>query len=301
MTREPRTTPTPAPRHDEARPPPTGTLHVVATPIGNLRDITLRALDVLKAVAVVAAEDTRHTRKLLAAHGIKTRLVSLHAHSSEAKVEELAERLSAGDDVAFVTDAGCPAVSDPGAQLVDAALRRGVPVRAVPGPSAVTAALSISGLQTADFRFLGFLPRASGKRRAVLGEAAASGCAIVVFEAPTRLRELLEDLATVVPERSIAACRELTKIHEEVLRGTPREVLDRLDAPVRGELTIVVEAARRRDPAGEGADPAAVLERARQLRRQGMSTGQAAKTLASECGLARSEAYRVILADEGDA
>jgi 16S rRNA (cytidine1402-2'-O)-methyltransferase len=294
-------TPRPSPRSDERILPSTGTLYVVATPIGNLRDITLRALEVLKTAAVVAAEDTRHTRKLLTAHGIKTRLVSLHAHSSEAKVEELAERLRSGDDVAFVTDAGCPAVSDPGSQLVDAALRRGAPVRAVPGPSAVTAALSISGLQTADFRFLGFLPRAAGKRRAALGEAATAGCAIVVFEAPTRLRELLEDLALVVPERTIAVCRELTKIHEEILRGTPREVAERVTATVRGELTIVIEAARRGERRPDEIDPSATVERARQLRRQGMSTGQAAKMLSAEYGLSRSEAYQMILADEDDA
>jgi 16S rRNA (cytidine1402-2'-O)-methyltransferase len=283
---------------DESRKPRPGTLHVVATPIGNLRDITLRALEVLGRVGVVAAEDTRHTRKLLTAHGIRTRLVSLHAHSTESRIEELLDRLLAGDDVALVTDAGAPSVSDPGASLVDAAIRRGAPVRAVPGPSAVTAALSIAGLQTADFRFLGFLPRAKGKRRAIVSDAAAAGCALVLFESPARLRALLEDLEAVVPERSVAICRELTKIHEEVVRGLPRDLLDAVSGPVKGEITVVVGASRPRVHQADASDREASLETARELRRQGMSTGQVAKILASELEVSRSDAYRLILTDE---
>ena len=242
---------------------------------------------------MVAAEDTRQTRKLLSAHDLRASLVSLHAQSTEAKIERLIDQLEAGESVAYATDAGSPAVSDPGVALVAAAHQRSIPVRSIPGPSAVTAALAVAGLKSNDFRFLGFLPRGAGRRKAMLDEAGQAGCALVVFESPRRARSLLEQVEEVLPGRSVALCRELTKLHEEVLRGPPAEVLELLGAEPRGEITLVIEAGdapERREP-----KTADLMARADELAHSGKKTRQIAKTLAAETGLSRKRIYQMLI------
>jgi 16S rRNA (cytidine1402-2'-O)-methyltransferase len=195
-------------------------LLLVGTPIGNLGDLTLRAIETLRAVPTLAAEDTRRTRALLTHLAIgDKRLFSLDAHATQRDVDRLLDRVVAGEDVAFVTDAGMPAVSDPGRRLVARAAERGIAVAVVPGPSAVTAAIALSGLVDAGFRFAGFLPRGRGRRRAVLADLAASDEPVVLFEAPGRMRDTLRDLAALEPARAACVCREITKLHEEVVRG----------------------------------------------------------------------------------
>lgn len=224
------------------RPSP-GRLYVVATPIGNLEDITLRALRVLREVAVIAAEDTRRTAKLLAHAGIDTPMVSVHAHNETARVPHLLERLRAGDPVALVTDAGTPLLSDPGDHLIQAALAEGVPVEPVPGASAVLAALTMSGVPASQFTFLGFPPVKSGPRRRWAEDAAAYRHPVVFFEAPHRIRQTLALLADVAGHaRSVAVCREITKKHEELVRGTLGEVQQHPSVvdPV-GEFTCILE------------------------------------------------------------
>ena len=197
------------------------TLYVVGTPIGNLEDLSPRAARVLREVALVAAEDTRVTRRLLAHIGAHPRLVSFHEHNWRERLEQVLQALEEGD-VALVSDAGMPGVSDPGRQLVAAAAARGIRVESVPGPSAVTTALAVSGLPADAFMFLGFLPRRRRERQEKLREAAASSLTLVLFEAPHRLRATLEDISAIFGDLPIAVCRELTKLHEEVFRGTAR-------------------------------------------------------------------------------
>lgn len=220
-----------------------GTLYVVATPIGNLEDITLRALRVLGSVDLVAAEDTRTTRKLLAHHKISARLTSYHAHSGPAKVEQIVKALETGD-VALVGEAGTPCISDPGYPLVRAALERGHVVASIPGPSALTAAAAASGLPVDRLVFLGFLPRRPGRRRAALAERGEEPAALVLFEAPHRLRATLAEVLAVLGDRPVAVCRELTKLHEEIFHGTITAALAHFAEP-RGEFTLVIEGARR--------------------------------------------------------
>lgn len=196
-----------------------GTLYLVATPIGNLEDISLRALRVLGEAAVIAAEDTRHTRKLLSHHGLHARLVSLHEHNERARAPALIERLLAGESIALVSDAGTPGLSDPGTDLVGAAVAAGVPIVPIPGPSAFLAALVASGLPASPVTFLGFLPVASGERRRALDSIRSLQHTLVLFEAPHRLLRTLRDLTQVLGgERRTAVARELTKVHEEVFR-----------------------------------------------------------------------------------
>lgn len=224
-----------------------GTLYVVGTPIGNLEDLTLRALRIFKEVDLIACEDTRHTRLLLTHYGIAKPLVSYHEHNERRRTAELLPRLEAGASIALVSDAGTPALSDPGYVIVHEATARGIPVVAVPGPSAVTAALAVSGLPTDRFVFLGFLPRKSGQRKRVLGEIAAVPWTLVLFESLHRLRDMLEDLREVLGDRQVAITRELTKRFEEVIRGTVTEVLQHFSGTEpRGEFTIVVAGATRR-------------------------------------------------------
>jgi 16S rRNA (cytidine1402-2'-O)-methyltransferase len=288
-----------------------GTLYVVATPIGNLGDITFRAVEVLRSVAVVAAEDTRLTLRLWARHGITTHLVSYHAQSAPAREAELLARLAGGEDVAIVTDAGTPLVSDPGEGLVAAWAARGGVVVPIPGPSAVLAALVASGIPAPRWAFEGFLPRKGGERRERLARIAADDRATVLFEAPGRTAATVRDLAAACgDERAAAVCRELTKRHEEVRRGTLGELAAALaDAEVRGEVTIVVAGA----PAGAvggaaaagaagvaGADtlpasPADALAAGRArvaaLVAQGTARAAAARQVARETGLSRRALY----------
>ena len=217
------------------------TLYVVGTPIGNLEDLSPRAARVLREVALVAAEDTRVTRRLLAHIGAHSRLVSFHEHNWRERLETVLRALEEGD-AALVSDAGMPGVSDPGRELVAAAAERGIRVESVPGPSAVTTALAVSGLPADAFQFLGFLPRRRRERREKLREAAASPLTLALFEAPHRLRATLEDIALIFVDRPIAVCRELTKLHEEVFRGTAAAALEHFDAP-RGEFALVIAGA----------------------------------------------------------
>jgi len=222
-----------------------GCLHIVATPIGNLEDITLRALRVLRSVAWIAAEDTRRTSILLRAHGIARRLISYHAHSEHRLTPGLVARLCAGEHGALVTDAGTPAISDPGFLLARQARETGIRVEVVPGPSAVLAALLASGLPSERFCFLGYLPPKGAARRRGIEEALAESRTTVVFEAPHRIASLLEQIAAKDPSRHVAVCREMTKRFEEVLRGSAQDLLEQMRLhPRRGEFTVVLAAAR---------------------------------------------------------
>lgn len=268
-------------------PLPAATLSVVGTPIGNLGDITLRAIETLKNASVIAAEDTRHTRALLSHLGIRGKQVtSLDAHASERAIEALIAKLEAGESVALVTDAGMPSVSDPGAALVNAAVERGLGVSVVPGPSAVTAAVALSGLGEGGFAFFGFLPRKGAKRSDAIGRIVTAPECVVLFEAPGRTAATLADLAAVMPERRAAVCRELTKVHEEVARGTLAQLAARDEW--RGEVTLVIAAA----PATVAAVPEqAVNARIDALLGSGASARDVAGRIAVEYALPRRDAY----------
>jgi 16S rRNA (cytidine1402-2'-O)-methyltransferase len=271
-----------------------GTLYVVATPLGNLEDLSPRAAATLRSVTAVAAEDTRRSKTLLVHVGSSSELISFHAHSSESATRRILHLLGTGKDVALVTDAGTPAVSDPGASLVAAARERDMPVVTIPGPTAVAAALGVSGLPADRYVFLGFLPRKGSERRRLLDVIAASEWTVVVFESPNRVTELLEDLIEVCGnERRAVLARELTKVFEETRAGTLQELAGYYgQAPVRGEVTVVVSGTGR-PPAREQrpSDPEA---RARALLADGMSRKDVADRLAEEMGMSRNSAYRLV-------
>ena len=271
-----------------------GTLHVLATPIGNLGDLSQRAAEVLRTVAVVAAEDTRRARVLLQHVGAHPTLISLHAHSSDARYEAVLSRLASGEDVAMVSDAGTPGVSDPGVEMVRRARDAGVPIVAVPGPSAVAAALSIAGLPADRFTFLGFLPRKGKERQRLIAGVADASWTSVLYEAPTRLVALLEDLAEACgAEREAAVGRELTKLHEELRSGNLASLAGyyREHTP-RGEITVLVAGVGPREPAP--VDPDAARSLAQQFLAEGMTRRDAASRLAAEWPMARREAYRIV-------
>ena len=271
------------------------TLYVVSTPIGNLEDITLRALRVLGEVTLIAAEDTRVTGRLLARHGIATPTVSYHHHNRRRRLPTLLAALEKGD-VALVCDAGTPGVNDPGWELVSAARRAGHAVAAVPGPSTVTAAVAVAGLPVDGFLYLGFLPRRRSHRRRLLAQALALPWALVALETPHRLREALEDLAELAAHRPLAVCRELTKVHEEVFQGTALQALDHFAAP-RGEFTLVVQGA----PEGSAApDEDRARQLARRLRQQGLRSREAVDRISAETGVTRRRAYTLWLESKGD-
>jgi 16S rRNA (cytidine1402-2'-O)-methyltransferase len=251
-------------------------LYLVATPIGNLEDVTLRALRILRDVSLIAAEDTRTTRKLLAHHGIRARLTSYHEHNKARKIPYILSALEQGD-VALVSEAGMPALSDPGVDLVAAAVAAGVIVVAVPGPSAVVTALAVSGLTTRQFTYVGFLPRRGGERRRLLTSLAGQPRTIVALESPHRLLTSLADLLTVLGDRRIAVCRELTKLHEEVFRSRISEALAHFREP-RGEFTLVIEGAA--GPEGDAPVEEAVHLELRRLRQQGLGARRAVDEVA---------------------
>jgi 16S rRNA (cytidine1402-2'-O)-methyltransferase len=225
-----------------------GTLYLVATPIGNLDDMTLRAVHVLESVPLIAAEDTRHTLKLLTHFGLRRPLVSLHAHNEVRQLQTILNRLEQ-HDVALVSDAGTPALSDPGVRLVSAAVAAGYPVVPVPGPSAVLAALTSSGLPTNQFTFLGFLPRKRGELERVIRDAGEAKRTFIFFESPHRVQKTLAIMASALGPRSLVVAREITKVHEEFLRGTPATLLEHFaKSPPRGELTVVVAGSDWRAP-----------------------------------------------------
>lgn len=270
-----------------------GALWLVATPIGNLDDLTIRALRVLREVDVVLAEDTRHTKKLLAHHGVGTPLRSLHAHTPDAKIAALVEALQAGATFALVSDAGTPVVSDPGLRLSAAARDAGVRVTVAPGASAVLAALCVSGLRADRFRFWGFLPRTTGKRAAALDELSRDPVAHVLFEAPNRTHALLEELSTRLGPRRVCVCRELTKVHEEAARGTAAELATRFASGVRGEVTIVVEGSDHVVVEATEVDVDAFVA-ARVA--AGDKPKVVAKALAAAMGTSAAEAYELVVA-----
>ncbi|MCX8072006.1 MAG: 16S rRNA (cytidine(1402)-2'-O)-methyltransferase [Candidatus Binatia bacterium] len=271
---------------------PPGSLYVVATPLGNLEDITLRALRVLKEVDWVAAEDTRHTRKLFSHYGIRTPLIAYHDWVEREKAPRLVERLAGGESGALVSDAGTPGLSDPGFHLVRFAWAAGVRVVPVPGPSAVIAALSAAGLPAQRFVFEGFLPARASSRRARLQELANEPRTLVLFETARRLGSTLEDMANVWGGRTVVIARELTKRFEEFLRGTPAELLQKIGErrhEVRGEVTIVAEGARR--AACAPAAPQDWQTALADLLARGVSLRDAARKVAQEYGITRREVY----------
>ncbi len=262
-------------------------LAVCATPIGNLEDVTLRVLRELGEADLVLCEDTRRTRILLERHGIEARLKSYHEYNEAERTAELLPRLRAGERMALASDAGLPGVSDPGARLISAALEAGVPVTVLPGPSAVETALVASGLVADRYRFLGYLPRGERARAALWEELARWPHAVVAFESPRRLPASLSSLATAMPQRPVAVCRELTKRFEEVVRGTAAEVAARMTEPPKGEITLVLgefEVA----PGDEGDALAAIAE----LVEAGAGRKQAADVVGRLTGLARNRLYR---------
>ncbi len=273
-----------------------GKLFVVSTPIGNLADLSPRALATLEAASVVYAEDTRRTGKLARHFGIGAPLRSLHEHNEARRVEEVVERLSAGQDCALVSDAGTPVVSDPGVRLVAAVAAAGFRVESVPGPSAVTASLAVSGLSGGRFLFLGFAPRSGRGRDLWMQEALRSPHTVVAFEAPTRLSALLREwVEGGAAERHCVVCRELTKLYEETVRGTVASLADYYsEGGVRGEVTLVLEAADVSAPP-EGMDSHEAARLAETLAQQGSPTRDIARRLRREYGMTRNQAYEVAL------
>ena len=270
-----------------------GKLFVVATPLGNLEDLSARALSTLRSVAAVLCEDTRQTAKLLARFDLRAPTLSCHEHNEARRTAELIERLESGDDLALVSDAGTPGISDPGSLLVRAALDAGIEVRPVPGPSAVATLLSVSGVAAARYVFEGFLPHRGGERRRRLRELAGETRPLVLFESPQRVVDSLRDIETVFGPRRIVVGRELTKIHETILHGSAAELADRLEG-ARGEFTLIVEGADPRraaaDADSEAGELAARWERA--LSEASGDRRAALKRLAKQTGLRRAELYR---------
>ena len=263
------------------------TLYVVATPIGNLEDISLRALRTLKEVKLIAAEDTRKTRRLLSAYEIKKPMTSYHEHNKWSKMSYILGCLEEGD-VALVSEAGMPGISDPGYELIVAASQRGYPVVPIPGPSVVITALAISGLDTGRFSYLGFLPNRAGSRRHLLEGIVNESGTIIAFESPHRLQAALDDILSVLGDRRIAVCRELTKIHEEVFRGRVSQAIEHFSQP-RGEFTLVIEGKRERGKPELTADIERQLD---QLRISGATAKEAIARIAAETGLPKRELYR---------
>ncbi|HEY6190468.1 MAG TPA: 16S rRNA (cytidine(1402)-2'-O)-methyltransferase [Pyrinomonadaceae bacterium] len=275
-----------------------GTLYVVATPIGNLEDITHRALHVLASVSLIACEDTRRTRVLLDHYGIKAKLTSYHEHNERERARELVQLLEDGSDVAIVSDAGTPGINDPGFRLVQESAARGLRVVPVPGPTAFVAALVASGLPTDQLFFGGFLPARSTQRRARLAEVCGLSSTLIFYEAPHRIHEALMDAREILGEREGVVMREITKLHEEILRGRLSELAEHFAAgdAARGEMVLLID----RHPIGEGLpennSAEVVAARVAALEAEGLSARDALKRAARELGLNRSEAYRRLTA-----
>ncbi len=266
------------------------TLYVVATPIGNLEDISSRALRTLREVKLIAAEDTRKTKRLLTTYDISTPMTSYHEHSKRSKLDYILNRLE-DRDVALVSEAGMPGISDPGYELVVAASQRGIPIVPIPGPSIVVTALAISGLPTGRFSYIGFLPRKSNDRRRLLKSVADESGTIVVLETPHRLLAALSDILLILGDRKVAVCREITKIHEEVFRGTISQAVKYFTEP-RGEFTLVIEGKGEKD---KPQLTAAVEQQLHQMRLSGVTAKEAIAGVAGETGLSKKELYRAWL------
>ena len=270
-----------------------GILYIVGTPIGNLEDITFRALRVLKMVDLIACEDTRRTQKLLNYYGIRTRTTSYHEHNEMTRAPELIIELEQGSDIALVSDAGMPVISDPGYRLVKLAVRHNVPVVSVPGASAFVAALAASGLPVDKFRFLGFLPSKVSQRRQALEEVKTAQKTLIFYEAPHRVAGMLADVHKILGDRPVVLAREVTKVHEEFLRGSASELLDALKKkPAKGEITVLVGAGAASEK--ESSSPDQPIRAAMQdvMEGQGLDERAALKVVARARGIPRSEAYR---------
>jgi 16S rRNA (cytidine1402-2'-O)-methyltransferase len=286
-------------RGDGARSTPggtagSGTLFLVGTPIGNLEDITLRAVKTLKAVDLIACEDTRQTLKLLSHYGIVKPTISYHEHNELTRAAELVVHLESGDNIALVTDAGTPGVSDPGYRLVALAVRHHIAVVPIPGPSAFLSALVASGLPTDSFRFSGFLPAKAGARRTALEAILDSPLTQIFYEAPHRITETLRDVVAILgPERHVVIAREVTKLHEEFLRGRADTVLEQIKqrGETRGEITLLIGKAE--EIPTELSSPRGVAKRVKELMRvEQLEEKAALKQAAKEFGLSKSQAYR---------
>ncbi|MFY9583611.1 MAG: 16S rRNA (cytidine(1402)-2'-O)-methyltransferase [Candidatus Acidiferrales bacterium] len=278
-----------------ANPAEAGCLFLVATPIGNLEDITLRALRVLKEADLVACEDTRQTQKLLTHYGLRKRLVSYHEHNEMTRAPELVIEMEQGAQAALVSDAGMPVISDPGHRLVALCLRHRIPVVPIPGPSALVAALAASGMPTEEFLFVGFLPSRAGERRKALSQLAAQPRTLVLYEAPHRLEETLKDALAIFGARPAVIAREVTKLHEEFLRGQLPELLEQVrHKPPRGEMTLLIGAGTPQQPAQTELPLAKRV--AQIMQEQKVDRKAALKQAARERGLPKREAYKQLLA-----
>jgi 16S rRNA (cytidine1402-2'-O)-methyltransferase len=274
-------------------------LYLVSTPIGNLEDITLRALRVLKEVDLIACEDTRHTRRLLDHFGISKPTISYHEHNELKRAEELAERLSRGERVALVTDAGTPGISDPAYRIVTAAIERGIEVVPVPGATAMIAGLVASGLPTDSFLFAGFLPSKKQARRTRLEELKSERATLIFYETPHRIREALIDVREILGDRQAAVARELTKLHEQFIRGAVSDIIAHFDAnEPRGEMTLIISG--NRDDNLTPVEDASISEQVERLMRdEGLSRNDAIKQAARSRGLSKREAYQLMLKEKG--
>ncbi len=278
-----------------------GTLYLIATPIGNLEDITYRALRLLGEVAVIACEDTRHSKKLLSHYGISTRTISYHDHNERERAAELLELLKRGSDVAVISDAGTPSINDPGFRLARTAIDNGVRVVPVPGASALISALVASGLPTDEFFFGGFLPARSGARRARLSELRTLPATLIFYEGPHRIAATLGDAREILGEREAAVARELTKLHEEIARGRLSELAERFSSAdnARGEMVLIIDRNVIPNEGEVDKATASLAELVTKFENEGLDHRAALKKAARELGLSRDEAYRRLVAERG--
>lgn len=274
-----------------------GKLYIVATPIGNLEDITLRALRVLKEVDIIAAEDTRVTRKLLSHYDIHTEMIAYHQHSKGRRSEEIVEMLAEGRNVALVSDAGTPGISDPGHELIGLCIARGIPIESLPGPTAMIPAVVVSGLSTSHFTFDGFPPRKDSDRRAFFRSLQAETRTIVLYESPLRLGKTLQAILKELGDRRIAVVREVTKLFEEVFRGSVSEAIEHFSGKVKGEIVLVVEGAM--PPEETAASEDMILPRLNELIESGMSERDAVRQCAVELKLPKRVVYAKALEMKG--
>lgn len=268
-----------------------GTLYIVSTPIGNLEDITLRALRVLKDVDIIAAEDTRHSAKLLSHYGISKTLLSYWGEREKAKAEQVLKHLREGRSVALISDSGTPGISDPGAVVIKRAIEEGFSVVPVPGPSAVIAGLSVSGLPTKEFTFIGFLPEKHSQRQKALRDLSFEERTLVFYEAPHRLIETLKDMKGILGNRQACLIREITKLHEEALRGSLSDIISVLESrSVKGEYVIIISGREREKASLEEA-----IEEVRMLVKKGIGRKEAVRIVANQYGLSKGELYELSL------
>jgi 16S rRNA (cytidine1402-2'-O)-methyltransferase len=280
----------------EESPEEWGNLYLVATPIGNLDDITLRALKTFKEVDIIAAEDTRRTRKLLSYYDIHTPLISFREHNKVYQGKKILDRLKSGENVAICSDAGMPLISDPGEDFVRLCINENIKITVIPGPSAALSALVISGLSANTFLYLGFIPRKSKKRDELLEEIAGEPHTLIFYESPFRIVDLLVDLRTYFGERQVCVVREITKFHEEAIRGSLGEVIERMRSKTwKGEFTVVVEGAPQEKVSKEYFEPDKAVEESKKLIEQGYSKKNAAKHLAAKYKTSKRAIYQLII------